>query len=462
MPERTEVARPWRNVAEAQKAFGWGVDEDGVFRDNSKSWRAGVTNVANRRNRAIGTKELLDAVLVFSPRGGISAADLASATGLSRNRASEMLAGLPARMVHRWRDAAGRIRYLPAWSYLESDITSASRRVRVIFQEARAPRRMVDQIRDVCEQAREFIRGGDWGAVSDLLQRNELNPAWVRRALSPRERLAVSRIVLELRAGIAMQRGAPDYAINVARRGLLIAGDDAGRLRLLSVLGAAMRMMPEGGPKASISVYREALDLANRLPPTSRKEMLRHLNSAIVAPLLALGSTEDALEHARTAVGQVDEAGTGEGEARLRLATCLALIGNEDKAAELLESPLTESVDHWLLGWRARIGASYLTKGASDGEKNRRFVVAWKANEGYLFQRLLLMDAMSRESAEYRAEEWGSPFREELIHQSALIHARYLKIRPSQCPQCRKKGPWHALRHAMESQPYRSTTFMKS
>jgi len=411
-----------------------------------------------RNRRAL----LLDAVVGHATVGGLSAADLASALRLSRNRASELLAGLPNRQVFTVHDSRGRVRYLPSSPPTRAQADEARARFRLACRNATAsaPARH-EEIRERCEQALSLVREGDIEALRASLLEHELDPVWARRAVPPRYRDDLAASILEVRAGTWMQEGRPTEALRAVDEALALRNEPADRVRLFSTRGAALRMMPGDGPSQAVRTYLEGLEQAQRVGGDRGREALRHLHAAIVAPLLALGDLGAAAEHARLSSGWVDRPGTGEGETRMRVVTNLALSGAHEAALRLLGEP-DPTWTLWLKGWHARILATHLSNDVADGEYSRRLCVAWKIAAGFGFQRLLLIAAIAGRPERFHPDGWDPQSLAQLVHACGMLHGQRLGRRASECPTCRGRGPAVAARHALETEPRLQLQFFQT
>lgn len=414
--------------------------------------------------RAAGKRRamLLDAVVGSATSGGLSAVDLASALRISRNRASELLAGLPSQQVLTIRDLRGRVRYLPCRPPTREQAGEAMARFRLACRKAavRAPARQ-QQIQEHCERALSLVREGEIEVLRASLLENELDPVWARRAVPPRYRDDVVASILEVRAGTWMQEGRPEVALRVVDEALLLRSEPADRTRLLSTRGAALRMMPGDGPSRAVRTYLEGLEQAKRIGGAQSREELRHLHAAIVAPMLALGDLGAAEEHARRSADRVERPGTAEGEARMRLATHLALSGSQDAALRLLGEP-HPAWTRWLKGWHARILATHLSRDVGNEEYSRRLCFAWRLAAGFGFQRLLLIAAIAGHSERFQNEVWDPKSRAQLVHVCGLLHRQRTGRRASECPTCRGRGPAIAARHALEIEPRLNPRFFQT
>jgi hypothetical protein len=305
------------------------------------------------------------------------------------------------------------------------------------------------------------VREGDIEALRISLLEHELDPVWARRAVPPRYRDDLVASILEVRAGTWMQEGRPEVALRAVDEALLLRSEPADRVRLFSTRGAALRMMPGEGPSRAVRTYLEGLEQAKRVGGEQGREALRHLHAAIVAPLLALGDLGAAANHARRSAESVERPGTGEGEARMRQVTHLALSGAHETALRLLGKP-DPNWTLWLKGWHARILATHLSDDVVNEEYSRRLCTAWQIAAGFGFQRLLLIAAIAGHPDRFHQDAWDPQALAQLVHACGLLHGQRIGRRASECPTCRGRGPAIAARHALEAEPRLQLQFFQT
>lgn len=402
------------------------------------------------------------APIVFTAtlQGGATAALLAWHLGMSRNRAAELLGDLPASGVTRV-CAGGRVVYDTQHASTPRAARDAWRRFLAAARRLRrAPR--ADLVRDRIEQAARVLRDGDWAVLRPLLGEPWLDATLLRRGLPVRLRDELSAAVLVLRADAGMQRGRPEEAIAAAERALTLLLDPAERSRALGILGAATRMLGAGSAQRSIAAYRQAAAEASRVSGATRRLLQRAANVAVVAPEMVAGSLVLAEKHARTALDLGDGSPAQIAESTLRWAQVLASLGATERAAALLEPLQGAALPPWLEGWRVRIGVSFLGHTLGAEEWNRQMASAWSTNQGYGFQRRLILgrlaahgdrcpisEVMSPLSLEFHSAT-GDETRARLASRAALNHR---KPSVAQRGRLQATDPCRWCRHP--SSPYR-------
>jgi len=421
---------------------------------------AAITNGAGWRSGG-DDEPLLDYLAAQAPCGGGTAAGLAWRWGVTRAHADARLNALPSRLVDVQRGEDGILRWRLVERPAPTEAALAARRFAAWLRgRGDHPDRATATALEL-GRAQELLVAGDLAALARLLKTPGFDPATVRRAVPPRHRDRLAGEVWALRADTAMQQGDTQMALRCASRAVALADDPEARCRRLGVWAAAARMVSPAGAHEAAKSLLAALELAAQLPPEASRRQVRHLAANLVAPQLALGDLPAAsLAWTRSEALLVD-ADAAAVETGLRRVVLLARQGLLERAAlafSLLPTP--PALPRWLWGWRARIEVTHLGALLSDERWAATFAEAWQLNQGYGFQRQLLLAELAACSRRGLPDLLSPELTGTLARALAAHHRRRHGCRPSECAVCRDAPLPHRAAHALGLQPGARDSFL--
>jgi len=180
----------------------------------------------------------------------------------------------------------------------------------------------------------------------------------------------------------------------------------------------------------------------------------------VPAPLLTLGDLEGATQAWAAADARFRDASAEAVETGLRVVTILARRGQIDRAALARQAlPEVAALPRWLQGWQARIEVSHLGPLLDDARWTLAFVAAWGLNQGYGFQRRLLLVELAASARRWEPDFDDEMTRASLVRAVAAEHCRRYDRRPCEYPDCHQAPLPQRAAHALGLQLGRREDF---
>lgn len=404
-------------------------------------------------------QEILRILRLRGGADGLTSEDLARTTRYSLRTVRDSLLALPARDVQiietgthppRWRAHA------PAGGDPTEDVAASVRKpdeqrwARTALQMTGAKWRA-----EGLALAQMALRDGDFTGARRIIAERALSPGDVAARTPPAARTRLRILAWRLRADLELQAGRGKAAARSAEKAIPLAIDAEPQeaFQLLAIRGAGLRMAGGIHLPESAASFARAYAVAEASGGATLGEARRWIATSWSTTLLIM----DDLSTARRMIDlAADNAGAeiaGVAETIMGDARLLRLEQRTEQAAEqVTRVGALAGIPRWARGWlyRHRLDTFWPIDAASVDLPGWAgvFDAAWRTNDGYLFQRKMLLARLASLSPGDQP-----PLDGDVAHQVAWAVARMHRERhgtvPFECPVCRAFALPGRARHAL-------------
>ncbi len=419
-----------------------------------------------------------EVLLTVVAEGGanVPTAAIARRLGVSSERAARVLQTVPTELLDDGRVGRTIVWTLaapPAEALPETEVTAALRRLASRPARRREGHSTAARMADAVARARAVLVSGGPVACARMIREEGITA----RALLPRVTPAARRVLRGhlalLHAELAMNQGRARVAIEVARRGLALAGAEPElRLRLHAVAGAASRMAGPASLHECVTHYDRALDAAGSLEGAARQRMRRWILANASTPRVLMDRIDEAEDHALRSIDHSsDDDVTGCTESRLALARARfwgAAVEGASREVVHAEA-LARDGALWVRGWVPRYVADDIWRrrrgdlsGAHGAAWGSAIEAAWWTCAGFGFQRALLLARVAWPEGVSSLDALVTPrCRRSMMLAIGRLHRERHGVRLEDCGACAEGAPRVRVCHALGTRACDLQTFWR-
>jgi hypothetical protein len=215
-----------------------------------------------------------------------------------------------------------------------------------------------------------------------------------------------------------------------------------------------LRRIEPGTLRDAAEAFDAAIQEVRALRGEPARRLERHILAGRVAPFLAAGRAEDARTSARAAFDLADGSPIEVVESTLRIVQAEAAAGHSERARAYFESigPV-DGLPRWLRGWVRRYEPAFAGADFDATLWNAAQQAAWRENDGYGFQRRLILARIAAEPARFDPDAWPARALRELSDLIARLHRAQHFCPTSRCTVCSSRPLAIRAAHALGMKP---------